>query len=499
MSRRRTTTFGAVRQVTLIGHNNQVMPLVNLFAGTRVSIHLYTKDERFEEILAPYPDVEVEIVQDRYSCCPPDLPAPPYFLCVDTLDLAKRIRSWLPRTLAIFYARHEAKRRKNGSNFLHLNESEAQLRRNTIRRLNTIRRIDRLMDMAAHAEMPLILMYADPDPDAIGAACALATIWKQAGAMPLIRYTGEVQRYQNKLLLNYLDEPIERVTEDELAGSDLLALVDAQPTFWSDKPPNAQVVIDHHPRADGWNAVFADVRPHYGATATILIEYLDAAEIPIGRHLATALLYGLTTDTDELTRDTRNADIQAYGIVHGKADKHFISRLHKAMIPVNMLDYIGWGIAHRLVVRDLLLVHFGEVDTPDLLVQSADFLLLTRGINWVVCAGKVDDQLIVIFRGDGHRQDVGSRARKAFGKLGSAGGHRTMGRAEVPLDGEHEDATIDLLINNLFKRMNRDRRLTFIRLLRNFLHGPGPQAPERVTCNRSPASCGRRPRRRSLC
>jgi nanoRNase/pAp phosphatase (c-di-AMP/oligoRNAs hydrolase) len=41
--------------------------------------------------------------------------------------------------------------------------------------------------------------------------------------------------------------------------------------------------------------------------------------------------------------------------------------------------------------------------------------------------------VVVIFRGDGITRDVGLLAAQAFGGLGSAGGHKGMARAEIPL------------------------------------------------------------------
>ncbi len=473
MARRGTTSFARTNNVVLIGQNALVVPTVAFFVGGKIPVRVFTCDLDLEDKLALYPGVSVTMLEN-YATPPADLPDAPYFICVDQTDLARSIKQWLPDTLAIFHLTNERRGKTAAPGFRSMAEPTSAVRRRLMRRLATIRRVDRLGAIARNAELPLILIYGDPDPDAIGAALGLTTIWRNIGANPLIRYTGEVRRYQNKLLLNYLAEPIERLRESEYRGADVIALVDAQPGFWSSDPPRPQVIIDHHPRQEATNAYYLDIRERYGSTCTILSEYLLATDFKLSRRLATALSYGIKTDTSDLQRNTSKADVQIYEQLLTRADQHFLSRLSKSQVPMNMLDHIAWGIQRRLIYRDLMLIHFGEIDTPDMLVQVADLMLLTCGINWVVCAGKHGDAFTVIFRGDGHRQDVGARATSAFGKFGSAGGHRTMGRAEIPLHGEHVDATCDLLIDNLFKRMAQSRRQTFIRELRNHLHGPGP-------------------------
>ena len=239
------------------------------------------------------------------------------------------------------------------------------------------------------------------------------------------------------------------------------------------------MIIDHHPRRQDSIGSFVEIRPECGATSTVVAEYLLEADLPISKPLATALLYGLETDTDHLNRHTSAADIRVFEALHSRADHHFLDRLDKSQIPMQVLDWISWGISHRVVVRDMILIHFGAVPTPDIMVQVADLVLLTCGIWWVVCAGVHDDKLVVIFRGDGHHQDVGRRAALAFAKLGSAGGHRTMGRAEVPLaDHSTVEASVELLINNLFKRMGYGRRRKIINQLLAHVQGAGPHDPE---------------------
>jgi nanoRNase/pAp phosphatase (c-di-AMP/oligoRNAs hydrolase) len=474
-----TGVLASARHVTIVGHNSQTVPTVGFFVGGSMTVRVYTSNPDLEHELAPYPGVSVTLVAPGYQERPADLPEPPYVVAVDGDEEARRIRAWLPPTVAVFLAGSEQRRRAPLPGFLSLMPSATALRRTLLRRLMVLKRVDLLLDLARPAKHPLILMYSNPDPDAIGAALGLATIWRSAGHAPLIRYTGEVQRYQNRLLLSYLKEPIDRLKDEELAQADLIAVVDAQPGFWREDRPDAQVVIDHHPRREDTQAAYVDLREGYGSTSTILTEYLVEAGLPISKHLATALLYGLTTDTDDLNRHAGAADIRAFDELHHRADHHFLTRLDKAQVPMSVLDYIAWGISHRVVVRDLILIHFGEVPTADIMVQTADQLLLTYGINWTVCAGVKDRTLIVVFRGDGHRQDVGKRAALAFGKIGSAGGHRTMGRAEIPLpEGASELDSAEILVDNLFRKMSPLRRARFVRRLKGHLKGEGPDDHE---------------------
>lgn len=467
--------------VVVIGHNSQVLPTVGLFVGADVPVEVFTSRRGLELELAPYPGVRVTVVEDDYATRPAQLPPPPYFVAVDDPEQAALVRAWLPPTRAVFLARGGQRHRGKAPGFLTLQPPQRVQRQEIFRRLEALARLDRLCAPARLAQRPLILLYGDPDPDAIGAALALAAIWRQVGQEPRIRYTGVVHRYQNRLLLKWLTRPITPLAEGELAESDLVAVVDAQPGFWPVDPPRPQVVIDHHPPTPGLATDFLDLRPGYGATSSILTEYLVEAEIRIDRQLATALLFGITTDTNDLKRNTASADIAAFEVLHDKADRRFLERLEKSQIPAGVLDYLAWGIDHRVVYRDLMLIHYGTVPYADVLVQTADLMLLTYGIAWVVAAGVVERdgrRLVAVFRSDGQAQDVGRRAREAFGELGSAGGHRTMARAELPLlPGQRAEDTVELLVAQLFRRMQPARSRRFVRTLLRHLEDERPADP----------------------
>lgn len=470
------------RQVTLIGRGSHLVSTVTLLVGSRLDVRVITDDAELERLLAPYPSVTVDRAASGYVQRPTDLPGPPYLIALDQPESIERVRGWLPPTRAVFQLGGIRKRvAVPGWLSLPSPVEEARVRMNE--RFAVLARVDALIALARGRKRAVILCYGDPDPDAIGAALAVAALWRSVGAEPVIRYGGEVQRYQNKLLLSWLASDIERIGSDELAQAEVVSVVDAQPGFWREDPPRVDAVIDHHPARPDTQAAYCDLRPGYGATCTMLCEYLIAAEQPVDRKLATALLYGLVTDTDDLQRNAGAADLRAYDWLLPRADRHFIQRLKKSQVPMAMLDYIAWGIGHRVTYRDMILVHFGVVPTSDLLVQVADLLLLTCGIAWVVVAGirrrrDEGDRLVVIFRGDGHEVDVGRRATKAFAKLGSAGGHRTMARAELPVDAAQLEGTVDVLVDNLFRRMPPRRRARFAATVRQHLAAPRPPDPD---------------------
>ncbi len=85
---------------------------------------------------------------------------------------------------------------------------------------------------------------------------------------------------------------------------DLIAMVDSQPETGNNSlPPDHRidVVIDHHPpRPASARAPWCDVRANFGATCTIIFEYLRARGAPIDAKLATAFFFALRTETRDL-------------------------------------------------------------------------------------------------------------------------------------------------------------------------------------------------------
>jgi nanoRNase/pAp phosphatase (c-di-AMP/oligoRNAs hydrolase) len=245
-----------------------------------------------------------------------------------------------------------------------------------------------------------------------------------------------VIRHQNAEFIREMKVEIQMLDKVDLREFRLIAIVDAQPTFFGEalgdvKP---QIVIDHHPCKTIWHASLADLRPSYGALSTIMTEYLLAARVKIPKRLYTALLYGIRSDTVNFERNVSLEDIGAYYLTFSRANRELIRRIELNQIPERFLKYFDYACQHKRRYHDRVIVFLGTVESPDACVQVADFFLRVINVFFVIIAGIVKERLIIIFRGDGYRRDCGSIAMKSFGNIGSAGGHRSAARVEIPVE-----------------------------------------------------------------
>jgi len=280
----------------------------------------------------------------------------------------------------------------------------------------------------------LTLIWGNPDPDAIASSYALTELVTPFATESSIAYMGEFTRPENTAMVSILKIPMKKFALDALKPGTVVATVDAQPSFFHvDGKVTFDVVIDHHPLTDLGPAKFADVRPTYGSTSTIFTEYYQAAGIRMSKKIATALFYGLKIDTGNLTRNVSDADVAAFRYLRMRTDENMVRTIELSQLPLETLDYFAVAIANKKISRDTAFAFLGTIPNPDMCVHVADFFIKLTGISWVVVACRSKEKVVAIFRSDGFRKHAGKLAEQLFTDYGSAGGHRTMARAELEL------------------------------------------------------------------
>lgn len=279
-----------------------------------------------------------------------------------------------------------------------------------------------------------ILLQPDPDPDGIASGYALrALLGRKSPTAPLISF-GEIQRPENRAMVEALGIEVKTVRPDELELYDGLALVDVQPSVFGDAPERARkvdVVIDHHPERSGYEAAIRDIRTEYGATATILTEYAQAARMEVRSRLATALLYGIKSDTQLLGRQTSRKDIASFAFLHTHHSPALLRRIERPALPVAGLRALGRALAETEVSDGIHLLILGRV-REDVIPQVAELGLQTEGAEWSVAAGTVGRDLVFSVRNVGYVRGAGEVVRAVVEGLGVGGGHRTMAKGIIP-------------------------------------------------------------------
>jgi nanoRNase/pAp phosphatase (c-di-AMP/oligoRNAs hydrolase) len=299
-------------------------------------------------------------------------------------------------------------------------------------KLSIAEKLRRFYDQFSGEDRVLIIINADPD--AIASAMAVKRLLWRKTACVTIATVNIMQRPDNIAMTELLGVTLVHVDTIKDGQYNRFVMVDSQPdhhpAFARFTP--LQIVIDHHP-VTAVKAAFTDIRPTYGATASILTEYLRAAGIKPSSKLATGLYHAIKNDTSNFERPSLVEDIREFQFLHRHANIQLARKIEHAEIRPEYLKFFAAAIQSRKIHGGRIYAHVGTVKNPDVCVLLADFFMRVHSITWSIVSGVCTQKLVVVFRNDGLRKDAGKLAKKAFGALGSAGGHKGMARAEIPL------------------------------------------------------------------
>jgi len=277
----------------------------------------------------------------------------------------------------------------------------------------------------------LVLMTADPD--AIASAMAVKRLlWRRVASIT-ISHINVLQRPDNLTMVRLLNVKMVHVDAIDPQRYSRRVLVDSQPEHNEAYAPFAfDVIIDHHPDSRPRGGC-VDIRPDYGATASMMTEYLRAAKIKPSRKLSTALFYAIKVDTLNFERETQIEDVIAFQYLFRYANIPLARRIDQADLKLDYLTFFRKAIQVRRFRKGKMFTYLGTVPHPDVCVLIADFFMRVEKVAWSIVAGRHENHLVVILRNDGIRKDAGHLAQTSFGEFGSAGGHKTMARAELAL------------------------------------------------------------------
>jgi nanoRNase/pAp phosphatase (c-di-AMP/oligoRNAs hydrolase) len=295
----------------------------------------------------------------------------------------------------------------------------------------------------------LVALRGHPDPDGIASAMAQAHLAQRYGvAQTTIGYCHELSHRENRALVKLLGVDLRKLKSvKEVGHVDFISMVDAHdldPDLADAEGIEVLTIVDHHRAPSPPRARFVDLRHEVGATATIFVEYLEQlapldVEVEDDRRIATALMHGLATDTDDFVL-ARAGDHRAAAQISEVMDRDLLTDLSRRLIAPSAMDVMARALAALVVRRNFATAGIGFVSESDrdTIAQAADFLVRREDIDTVVVYGVVGDRFIEgSLRTHSPSVDPAAWLEQAFGydDKGRAygGGRRDKGGFRIPI------------------------------------------------------------------
>ena len=308
----------------------------------------------------------------------------------------------------------------------------------------------------------LIVTHDYPDPDALAAACALQhLILVRTNQEATIAFGGGVNRSENKVMVRELEIRFVCLAEIDPNQFNVICMVDTQPgTGNNSLPVNCVVdlVIDHHPlhgltEASRW----VDVRPDYGASATILFEYLKTQGVKLATKLATILFYAIASETQNLGRDWSRADREAYLSLVPLSNNRILHEITRPKSPRAYFSCFASGLRNARIYHDLLVFNLHDIEYPEIVAEIAEFLLQVEGVTIILGIGRYGSEGVLSMRNSSSELHAGKLIRSIVEGLGTAGGHgMTAGGQVRPMPDSIADqqAVEKQLVERLLRQLN---------------------------------------------
>ena len=293
-----------------------------------------------------------------------------------------------------------------------------------------------------------------PDPDAIASAYGLQELLRIHGIASTICYKGKIDRYSTDKLREMLDIGLENIEdlEEKLTEEDEVILVDAQKGNSNiiNMTGDEIICIDHHPTYEKYEYRFSDIRPDIGACSTIIAQYFFENEIPITKKIATALTFGIRSDTQRLSRGVSKLDMEMMYRMFDACDQDVIHLLENSNLYFEDLMAYSRAISSIEVFENISFADTGE-NCPEALIASvSDFMLALVEVTFSVVYSRKEEGIKISVRSEGPSLDAGKIISAALKGIGSGGGHATMAGGFVPFHGTEREE--DLLVQDIRER-----------------------------------------------
>ena len=287
----------------------------------------------------------------------------------------------------------------------------------------------------------LIVCHDNPDPDALASALAMKHLCESLGHTSTIIHGGMIEHQQNRAMVKLLEMDVRKLIldweiEDLLNESDVVICVDfSHPGANNILPPTCvpHIVIDHHTSEVRPAGDVILVRSEFAATSSLIASVLMNSGVEMNTKVATALAFGIRTDTLGFTRSFNAVDLRALSWLGAWIDWDLMRSFESPPRSQEVLAIFRQALKDATLNDGLMLVPITDMADRDALSQVADFLLPTEGVDIVVTYGVRMSKVIISARSTKDNIHLGKIFGRTF-EQGSAGGHKELAGGQIPFE-----------------------------------------------------------------
>lgn len=284
------------------------------------------------------------------------------------------------------------------------------------------------------AETIYIQPHNMPDPDAIACSFGLSQLLHNFGVKTQIVYMNVVEKVNSKKMIEMFGIDMSVKEKDFTVGpKDYVILVDSQ--VGNSNLTNIHCenisVIDHHVDMGGDPYLYKDIREEVGACSTIIAGYYKELDILPTKEVATALLYGIMNDTNNLTRACHRQDLNLFYWLYNMADLVRIKRLRMNEIGREDLHAYAKALQTFEVYGSIGFVHI-ENCNDSLLGTISDMVYTIEGTSIVVSYAKRPDGIKFSIRSGENDIHADALVKHIIEDRGVGGGHKEMAGGFIP-------------------------------------------------------------------
>lgn len=301
-----------------------------------------------------------------------------------------------------------------------------------------------------------------PDPDAIASSYGLKKFLDVLGIESEIIYVDSIEKANSRTMLEIFGISMTLKEESyELHEDDLIILIDTQTghSNVTNLKGNNIGVIDHHRFMGDIGYAFMDIRPEYGACSTIVASYFKEMSIEPDKNVATALLYAIMTDTDNLVRSNNQMDLEMFYWLYKKSDMDQIKHLRMNEIGLADLEAYTRALQNIEIYGTTCFVDIGDCN-DSLLGTISDMVYTIENVDTIISYAKREDGIKLSIRSGDKSIKANDLVNFIIDNRGAGGGHDEMAGGFIDRE------QVGLLLNKNFDTYVRYRTLKFIDWIR---------------------------------